>query len=96
METLINKCNRVPDFIPNLFYYFESRGRSNHLLCWAISKDLQKESNPHELFRGDTLATRLLFVAFFGDLGKRYLNLLFEDFINKLLLIPDLLVYLTR
>lgn len=48
--------------------------------------------NPHDLFRGETFAIKLLFTGFFGDLGKKYLQLVDGEFIKELVMLTKIQV----
>eukprot|EP01117_Protostelium_nocturnum_P009589 TRINITY_DN341_c0_g1_i2.p1 TRINITY_DN341_c0_g1~~TRINITY_DN341_c0_g1_i2.p1 ORF type:complete len:590 (-),score=210.85 TRINITY_DN341_c0_g1_i2:57-1826(-) len=64
----------TPDFLPALYYYFEVHNKQLQLLEWAIKEEVNHTAGVHDLFRGDSVATHLFYVIFFGDLGKRYLR----------------------
>lgn len=45
--------------------YFESMGRRVELLSWAVSFEVANTDSPNELFRLESVATKLMFRLFF-------------------------------
>jgi len=78
-EVLLGKLCREftflnQDFLPSVYYFFEVHNKQLQLLDWAIKEEVYNTAGVHDLFRGDSIATHLFYVIFFGDLGKRYLR----------------------
>jgi len=73
LDLIALKGNDYEEFPALLFRFFFVHDKTHTLLRWALEKDINNLS-PNELFRGETLATRLFYWQFFGDLGKRFLT----------------------
>jgi len=63
-----------PEFLSSVYNYFEVHNKQLYLLDWAIQEEVNSTAGVHDLFRGDSIATHLFYIIFFGDLGKRYLR----------------------
>ena len=73
LDQLCARANDYEEFPALLFRFFYVHDKTHTLLRWALEKDINTLS-PNELFRGETMATRLFYYQFFGDLGKRFLT----------------------
>lgn len=76
-------ANEVEDFATALLHAFDSRGKSLQLIKDAISKEIEQTDTPAGLFRGNSVATKLLSI-FVRSRGIQYLQSTLGPFLNNL------------
>mmetsp|Transcript_27868 Transcript_27868/g.39263 ORF Transcript_27868/g.39263 Transcript_27868/m.39263 type:complete len:599 (-) Transcript_27868:102-1898(-) len=82
LDILCAKATGYEEFPALLYRFFFVHDKTHTLLRWALEKDINTLS-PNELFRGETMATRLFYWQFFGDLGKRFLSSLLANLLKQ-------------
>mmetsp|Transcript_28160 Transcript_28160/g.39753 ORF Transcript_28160/g.39753 Transcript_28160/m.39753 type:complete len:600 (-) Transcript_28160:693-2492(-) len=74
--------NELTHFI---FKFFEANGKAKDLIRWAIQKEVDTTKNAGELCRGDTIATKIFNIQFFGDVGRKYIASLVNPILKSIL-----------
>jgi len=82
-----NNCSDSEEFAFLVGEYFEINGRSSELLQYAISAEVQATDRPWDLFRAESFITRLFFMQFFNDVGKKYLHHILFPLIHETMLL---------
>eukprot|EP00027_Filamoeba_sp_ATCC50430_P016398 CAMPEP_0168572464 /NCGR_PEP_ID=MMETSP0413-20121227/17953_1 /TAXON_ID=136452 /ORGANISM="Filamoeba nolandi, Strain NC-AS-23-1" /LENGTH=681 /DNA_ID=CAMNT_0008605525 /DNA_START=1 /DNA_END=2043 /DNA_ORIENTATION=- len=73
----------VDDLCYALVYVFESTGKILQLLQWVINKEVTTCGNSFELFREDSLCSKII-RAYFFLVGKDYLNIILFSTVMKI------------
>jgi len=74
IHKIYGKYNEGIDFAQLLFKFFDCNNEAKKLMDHVIDVEVKETATAMELFRVDSLATKLLNIQFLSEVGKKYLT----------------------
>jgi hypothetical protein len=89
LSNLCQKSAEYEDFALLLYELFDSHGKANDLMYWAVNTELSAMPDSYAFFRSDTITTKLFVALLFGDLGRMYLTTTIAETVTTILSLKE-------